>query len=111
MDPPIVDAGPDGPPLKGFGEACTDRKQCQSNICIVVGTSGACSAVCPPDCPEGYGCVGVVGAEVEGEIAHVCVRTSNQLCTPCTADTECTLIGMDKCITYPDGDRLIDCSI
>ena len=105
-DGPAVDAGPDGPPLKGFGEACTDRDQCQSNICIIVGTSGVCSAVCPPDCPDGYGCVGVTGAEIEGQISHVCVPTSNQLCTPCMQDSECTLIGMDKCLTYPDGDRV-----
>jgi hypothetical protein len=102
---PVVDAGLDGPPLKGFGEPCLDGDECQSDICILVGTSGQCTALCPPECPDTYGCLGVDGVVIDGQITFVCVPTSNQLCTPCTQDSECTLIGMDKCVTYPDGDR------
>jgi hypothetical protein len=102
---PTIDAGPDGPPLRGFGEPCTDKAQCQSNICIQVGTSGQCSRVCPPACPTDYGCFDVTGAVIEGQVSSICVPTSNQLCTTCTNDSECTLLGMDKCVTYADGDR------
>jgi len=101
---PQVDA-PEGPPLKGFGEPCTDKKQCASNACLAVGTTGQCTRVCPPDCPDGYGCLDVIGAVIEGQAGSVCVPISNQLCTTCAQDSECTLIGMDKCVTYPDGDR------
>ncbi|MBA3538520.1 MAG: hypothetical protein H0T79_02725, partial [Deltaproteobacteria bacterium] len=105
------DAGPDGPPLQGFGEGCTTNAQCESNLCILVGTSGQCTQLCG-DCPDSYGCLGVEGIVLEGTVSFVCVPTSNQLCTTCTEDTECTLIGMDKCVTYPDGDRACarDCS-
>ncbi|MBA3398282.1 MAG: hypothetical protein H0T89_36990, partial [Deltaproteobacteria bacterium] len=108
---PEADAPPDGPPLKGFGEACSDGKQCESNLCILVGTSGQCTQLCG-DCPDGYGCLAVEGIQIEGTVSFVCVPTSNQLCTTCTQDSECTLIGMDKCVTYPDGDRTCarDCS-
>src|SRR5690606_8098872 len=64
------------------------------------------------DCPPGYGCPGVTGIQIEGQVTFVCVPTSTQLCTTCEQDSECTLIGMDKCVTYPDGDRACgqDCS-
>jgi len=97
----IVDAPPDAP-LKGFGEACTDSMQCQSDICILVGIGGVCSQLCGT-CPDGWGCLGVVGAVTDGEVTYVCVPTSNQLCSPCQADSECTLIGMDKCVTESTG--------
>lgn len=103
VDATTTDAPPDGP-AKGFGEACTDGMQCESQICILVGTSGQCSKLCG-ECPDGYGCLGVTGVVIEGEVSFVCVPTSNQLCSPCTQDTECTLLGMDKCVTYDDGDR------
>jgi hypothetical protein len=102
--PPPADAAPDGPPLKGFGEPCTDGDQCESSLCILVGSSGQCTQLCPP-CPEGYGCLGVTGIEADGQVSFVCVPETNQLCTPCTQDTECAIIGMDKCVTYEDGDR------
>jgi hypothetical protein len=69
---PEVDAPPDARPLEGFGELCDDRAECETNICVEAETtSGVCSRVCPPDCPDGYGCVGVVGVEVEGELSYV----------------------------------------
>src|SRR5215216_4082445 len=113
-----VDASfPDGPKLKGFGEPCNDNGQCDSHLCILVGPSGQCTRLCG-ECPAGYGCLGVTGIEIEGQVSFVCVPTSNQLCSPCTQDTECTLIGMDKCVTYADGDRTcardcttVDCPI
>ena len=106
-----ADAEVDGPPKRDFGEACTDNDQCSSNLCILVGTSGQCTRTCG-QCPLGYGCLGVDGISIDGEITFVCVPLSNQLCTPCAQDSECTLLGMDKCVTYPDGDRACgrDCS-
>jgi hypothetical protein len=94
----------DAPPKNDFGEPCTSNAQCESGLCILVGTSGQCTKTCG-DCPAGYGCLGVTGIQVEGQVTFVCVPTSTQLCTTCTQDSECTLIGMDKCVTYPDGDK------
>ena len=96
---PEADAAIDAPPGHGFGEACGDNEDCESHLCILVGTSGQCTKTCANDCPQGYGCVGVDGISIDGEITFVCVPTSSQLCTTCTMDSECTLIGMDKCVT------------
>ncbi|MGE3765063.1 MAG: hypothetical protein AB7L94_22580 [Kofleriaceae bacterium] len=110
---PEADAPIDAPPGHEFGEPCTDNDDCESLLCILVGTSGQCTRTCSNDCPQGYGCVGVDGIAIDGEITFVCVPQSSQLCTTCTMDSECTLIGMDKCVTYPDGDRACarDCSV
>jgi hypothetical protein len=111
-EPPVfADAPPDGQPLRGFGEVCTDRGQCASNLCILVGTSGECTMTCGT-CPAGYGCLGVLGIDIKDQITFVCVPESTQLCSPCTDDSECTLIGMDKCVPYADGDFYCgqDCS-
>jgi hypothetical protein len=91
-------------PKRGFGEPCTDRAQCDSNLCILVGTSGSCTAFCGT-CPDGWGCLGVLGIDFDDQVSFVCVPTSTQLCTTCSQDSECTLIGMDKCVPYPDGDH------
>jgi hypothetical protein len=101
----------DAMPKNDFGEACTSNAQCESGLCILVGTHGQCTQTCG-DCPQGYGCLGVTGIQIEGQVTFVCVPTSTQLCTTCTQDSECTLIGMDKCVTYPDGDKACgqDCS-
>ncbi len=98
---PVPDAPPDAA-KRGFGESCTDKGQCESDICILVGTSGICTMTCG-ECPDGYGCVAVVGAIEQGEVSMVCVPSSDQLCTPCTQDSECTLLGMDKCLTEATG--------
>jgi hypothetical protein len=37
-----IDAGPDAANLAGFGEPCTNRDQCMSDICIFAGTTGVC---------------------------------------------------------------------
>src|SRR5262245_16112439 len=51
---PTPDGPPDAPPGAGFGEPCTDNHQCESGICILVGTSGQCTQLCG-QCPSGYG--------------------------------------------------------
>ncbi|MFT3695167.1 MAG: hypothetical protein QM831_18665 [Kofleriaceae bacterium] len=100
---PAWDAAPDGP-NKGFGEPCTDGSQCSSTICIVVSTGGVCTSLCSnDDCPPGYGCLAVTGAVDPDQVTQVCVPISDQLCTPCVHDSECTLIGMDKCETETSG--------
>lgn len=105
-DVPIPDAGPDGPPKHGFGEPCNDRGQCESNLCILGGPSGVCTMECGAQaCPDGFGCIGVLGVDIDGVVTHVCVPETNQLCSPCQQDSECSAVGMDKCLTYPDGDR------
>ncbi|CAN5923636.1 hypothetical protein BH11MYX3_BH11MYX3_33550 [soil metagenome] len=99
--PVVVDAPPDAM-LKGFGEPCTDTNQCDSHLCIAAGSGGVCSQLCGT-CPDGWGCFGVVGAIDPGQVAFVCVPVSTQLCSPCQTDSECTLIGMDKCLTEDTG--------
>ncbi|MEJ7601421.1 MAG: hypothetical protein WKG01_26190 [Kofleriaceae bacterium] len=98
------EASVDAIPGRGFGEECSDRDQCDSGLCVVVGTSGVCTMTCG-DCPSGWGCLGVTGVDVEGQVTFVCVPESNQLCTPCTQHSECSFVGMDLCVDYPDGDK------
>jgi hypothetical protein len=38
-----------------------------------------------------------------GHVTDVCVPVVDQLCSACTGDAECTQVGMDRCLTYPDG--------
>src|SRR3954469_16687433 len=99
---PTIDSPTDAP-KKGFGEPCTDGAQCQSTICILFATGGVCTQLCTNDCPAGWGCLGVTGAVDPGQVTQVCVPTSDQLCTPCQHDSECTLLGMDSCITEETG--------
>lgn len=115
-----VDAGLDAPidaALKGFGEPCLDKHECASDICIMVGTGGRCTTVCNGgDCPSDWGCFGVIGAIEPGHVDEVCVPVTDQLCSPCATDGECTQIGVDRCLTYPDDKqfcgrdcRTVDC--
>ncbi len=111
-----IDAGPtvDAMPLKGFGEPCMDKSECESNICILAGIGGICTETCVAgSCPEDFGCVGVFGAIEPGEVADVCVPSSTQICSPCTDNSECSLIGMDQCLTYEDGKSFCsqDCEV
>ncbi|HEY4242533.1 MAG TPA: hypothetical protein VGM88_22095 [Kofleriaceae bacterium] len=105
-----IDAMPDAP-LLGFGDTCSNNDQCQSGICILAGTHGQCTMGCGT-CPDGWGCYGVLGAVDAGQVSYVCVPTSNQLCSPCVMDTECTLYGADVCLTESSGAQYCgrDCS-
>jgi hypothetical protein len=97
----VVDAGQ----KLGFGAPCTDPLQCESSICILVAAGGTCSKLCTTgaDCPADDGCFGVLGAVNDGQVSSVCVPTSSQLCSVCEHDSECTLVGMDKCLTEATG--------
>src|SRR5688572_22744137 len=88
--PPAAAADPnDAPPRRDFGEACADKAECVSNICIFAGVTGVCSALCAEGtCPAGWGCYGVVGAVSDGLVDDVCVPDSDQLCSPCTDGSE-----------------------
>lgn len=111
----LIDAGPevDAGPMLGFGEACNDRNQCASEICIFSGIGGVCTDFCiNVDCPEGFGCFGVLGINEPGEVAEVCVPINSQLCSPCQVDSECAAVGSDLCLENDDGRSFcaIDCS-
>jgi len=114
------DAGPhfdadlsDAPDLAGFGEPCDDKSECESNICIFVGIGGICTELCTGgSCPDEYGCFGVLGIIEPGVVADVCVPESTQLCTTCADHDECSIIGQDLCLDYPNGKKNCgrDCS-
>src|SRR5690349_10109382 len=104
--PDPIDAPTDAP-LRGFGEPCLDKGQCQSNICIFVGTGGRCTDLCSAGtCPADWGCFGVVDIIEPGTVTDVCVPVIDQLCSACTTDAECVQVSSgDRCLTYPDGTR------
>ncbi len=100
---PVADADTtDAGPMLGFGETCSDRSECASNICLLAGVSGMCTDFCVGDCPEGFGCFGVLDVIEQGEVAEVCVPLSSQLCSPCQLDSECAIVGSDLCLTNAD---------
>ena len=53
--PTAVDAPVDGAG-RGFGELCTDKGDCLSNICIFSGVSGVCSVLCAEGTCTGENC-------------------------------------------------------
>src|SRR5688572_8221147 len=63
----------DGPPLRTFGEPCLDNDECESTICIFVGTGGRCTRLCDSDCPADWGCFGVLDVIDPGQVDNVCV--------------------------------------
>ncbi len=112
-DQGVPDQGVDLPPKKGFGEACNDKSECASQICLFAGIGGVCSKLCGAGtCPDGYGCLGVSGAIEQGRVSDVCVPNATQLCSPCQKDSECSLSGSDKCLTVDDATYCgRDCSV
>ncbi|HUS63806.1 MAG TPA: hypothetical protein VMZ28_04645, partial [Kofleriaceae bacterium] len=96
----VIDLMPtDLTPLKGFGDPCTDKSQCASGFCVFTGLSGVCSRLCPPDCPTGFGCFGVLGGGIDpGSVVDICVPENNQICSPCTMDSECSAAAKDLCL-------------
>ncbi|HEX9101274.1 MAG TPA: hypothetical protein VF997_03685, partial [Polyangia bacterium] len=87
----------------GFGDTCTDNKQCKSNICLQTGIGGVCTQECPDNmCPAGYGCLGVTG-QIDPGLTYICVPNSTQLCTPCVQNSECSVGGHDWCLPSPVG--------
>lgn len=111
---PTVDANTiDAAPKAGFGEPCSDKSDCESNICIFVGIGGICTDLCVSgSCPDEYGCFGVFGAIEPGEVADVCVPDSTQICTQCADHSECAVVGQDLCLEYDNGKSFCarDCS-
>ena len=109
---PTFDLSPTGPML-GFGDTCTDNAQCKSGVCVETGTGGVCSDLClNMPCPPGWGCLGVNGQIDPGTVTYVCVPNSTELCTPCSANGECSLGGHDWCMATPVGGHFCgrDCS-
>ncbi len=108
-DADMVDAGP----LKGFGEACQDGDECESGICLYTGTDGFCTRTCDTnDCPEDFGCYGVLGVIEQGVVSQVCVPNTNLLCSPCENDSECSTLGAHLCLDLGDGSFCSqDCSV
>src|SRR5688500_1311696 len=96
-----VDAAPDGPGY-GFGEPCTDNRQCETGLCLMVGMSGQCTQLCG-DCPAGYGCIGVEGISIDGQVSFVCVPSDCSVSTvgamrPCAITTPFgTCSGAETC--------------
>jgi hypothetical protein len=87
-----------------FGDPCADNKDCESDICIADNTGAICTRGCnPPDCPLGYGCLGVPDPIDTGTVHYVCAIQRNQLCTPCQTATECSTMTKAACISYPTG--------
>src|SRR5262249_44328445 len=85
----------------------------KSGICILGAVGGYCSMMCTPGgCPQGFGCYGVLGVFEPHEVAYVCVKENNVLCTPCSKSSECSSSQADLCLPSPAGGKFCgrDCS-
>ena len=111
--PPLDANMTDAAPLKGFGDPCQDKSECESGICLFTGTDGFCTRTCEAsDCPDDFGCYGVLGVIEQGIVSQVCVPNTNLLCSPCQDDTECSTLGTHLCLDLGDGSYCgQDCSV
>ena len=80
-----------------FGESCENADDCQSLICTAHLGEKVCSKTCDADCPDGWDCVLVGGADA----TSVCVSRFSHLCLPCTTSADCAGDGAQHaCVTY-----------
>ncbi len=79
-DAELLDASP-------FGTSCTTSSECPGNGYCVVGYGGhVCTYACDAGCPQTWDCRVTT---VDGSLESVCVPPDFELCTPCTADSQC----------------------
>ncbi len=102
---PDLGAGEDtGPQLaRGFGEACTENRECESGYCVPSASGQVCTRGCTPSCPDGWICGRVLDAGVDA--ARVCFQRATTLCQPCMADADCAALSAGvgaRCLAYGD---------
>jgi hypothetical protein len=98
-----------------IGEACTASQDCESGLCLSVGSEFLCSVECG-NCPPSTYCARVEPeAAPPGETAppdgYYCLPDRGGLCKPCASDINCTFPG-DRCLDLGAGEMVCgrDCS-
>ena len=102
----VFDIGPDVPfvecePGTGcFLDPCVDNGQCQSGWCVEHMGEGICSKTCQEECPPGWACKQVSGADPD--VVYICVSLHSNLCKPCNAASDCQSVAgsQDVCVDY-----------
>ncbi len=82
-----------------FLDPCTQNDQCQSGWCVEHLGDGVCTTACQEECPPGWSCQQVAGAQPD--LVFVCVSDHANLCKPCATSEGCQSTGAeDACIDY-----------
>jgi hypothetical protein len=85
------------------GCACSQNSTCNTGLCLEIGASKQCAALCVSGCPQGLKCSQISGSG--GDVISVCTEINPRLCEPCGQDSDCNtaLGGADnRCVNYTD---------
>ena len=102
----IFDTAPDTPfvecdPGTGcFLDSCVENGDCQSSWCVEHMGEGVCTIPCQEDCPPGWSCKQVAGADPD--VVYICVSDVSNLCKPCSTGDSCKSASgsEDVCVDY-----------
>ena len=109
LEPELVfDIGSDTPfvecePGSGcFLDPCGENGDCQSGWCLEHMGEAVCTVPCQEDCPPGWSCKQVAGADPD--VVYICVSDVSNLCKPCDAGDNCKSPSgaEDVCVDYGD---------
>jgi hypothetical protein len=78
---------PDGAGGQPFVDFCATNEACESGFCVQGPEGGVCTRTCLADCPDGWGCQGVLN--VIPDVVFICVPLALPLCQGCQADAQC----------------------
>ena len=74
-----------------FGDPCAENEECASGWCVKHLGDGVCTETCQEDCPEGWSCQQLAGADPD--VVYICVSDYPSLCMPCAVGSDCAGLG------------------
>jgi len=92
--PPTCDTG------GWFGCPCDWNGDCESGWCVDYMGTTVCTQTCIEECPAGWSCKQVAGAETD--VVFICIPDFSLLCRPCADHSDCqTVAGQEEfCVAY-----------
>lgn len=108
----ITDGEIDGEVIPGtipVGKRCTSSEDCESGLCLAVGSELLCSVECG-ECPDETFCTRVdpqtaPAGEEPAPGGFYCLPDRGGLCKPCESDVNCTYPS-DRCLDLGEGENV-----
>ena len=80
--------GPECEPGEGcLGDKCVENSDCLSGYCVEHLGEDICTIDCVEECPEGFECLKIGGAEPD--VVFACLSKWPRLCLPCISNQDC----------------------